>query len=414
MTYAAWGDHMSQTMNEIFDKYLEERVPLLGKRTQIDYRRHVTVLRKHFGSKNANDLTLDDVNAFMNVEKGKQHRNHQRAVLSAALAAAVDWRWIDYNIAKEAKRHPHKPRNRIVSNKELAAFKQKVGKHSRIILAADLARLTGLLQGAIIRLRWDQVHEKERVIVTRHHITDQRIEVPISDEVQEVLDRCKWLKAKKKSEFVLPTQFGDAYTNEGFRAGWQRAIKKWKKTGYDSFTFNDITKTGAREHRRVVVLTSQEDATVARFAEFDAVVKSEATMMSQHYKVFYCLEKSIRKLVSTAMRGAYGPDWWTTGNVSEDIKKGVDNAKSRDIDSGMDLRGDEELEYTTFGQLNLIISQNWENVFAKKLRNKIRVGNVMVTLNRIRGPIAHFSLISEHEVKRLEFSVAEWFDQLVS
>jgi site-specific recombinase XerD len=401
------------TFNDMFDRFVKEKLPLRAKRTQADYQYHLVTLRKHFGPRIASELTLDDMNAFMDVERGKGARNRTMAVMSSALQSAVKWRWLDYNIAKEVTRHAAKPRKRLVSDKEISGIKQKVS-HPQVKLAIDLTRLTGLRQGTLVELRWDQVHENERVILARHHVTGKRIEVPITDEVRAVLAKCRELRLKTDSEYVIANRQGEAYTSAGFRALWQRTINRWTRGGHDRFTFNDITMTALRERKRLSAAPQQgeEDYTVAGFSEFDAVVRTEATTMAQHYKVFYCLEKSIRMMISDAMRTAYGADWWNT-KIDPTIKQKAENVLGMEIDSGLPQRSDAMIDYTTFGQLRQIISQHWADVFAKKLSTEKAVSNVMTNLNRIRGPIAHFSPMSDHDVERLKFSVAEWFNLLL-
>lgn len=68
---------------------------------------------------------------------------------------------------------------------------------------------------------------------------------------------------------------------------------------------------------------------------------------------------------------------------------------------------------TTFGQLGQIIVQNWDSVFEKQFKSRNAVGNVMAGLNRIRGPIAHCSPMSEREVRRLALTVEDWFSILL-
>lgn len=361
----------------------ESAAPRGGRRL----RRH-QARRRYFGEKLANELTLDDLNAFMDVESGKTNRDRGMAVISTALAAAVKWRWIDYNLAKEVTRHKSKKRTRPVTDKEIAGATKKSGP--RMSLAVELTRLTGMRQSAIIQLRWVQVHEDDRLILTRHYLTDKRIEVPITKEVQAVINKCKQLKAQNKSDFVIPTRTGEPYTSPGFRALWQRTINRWVRTGNDRFTFNDITMMALREKKQFSAQTPEQDFTVAGFAEFDAVVRAEATRMAQHHKVFYCLEKSIRSMITAAMTAAYGSDWRQT-KVDPSIKQAADQIRAKEIDSGLPERSEAMLDYTTFGQLRLLISQNWTDVFSKKLKTEKMVGNVMTNLNRIRGPIAHFS-----------------------
>jgi integrase len=400
------------TVNEMFDKYEKERLPELSARTKIDYGRHIKTLRQEFGATVASALTRQQITDFMNVPKGKIHRNRILAVLSAAYREALGWGWVQGNPCSHIERHESEPTDRRLTEEEFQAARKFAGKARRsgwrVVFVMDLARQTGQLQGDIIGLRWSQVNDTDGTILFRHHVTRKKIAVPITPEMRALLDRAR--KQSAKSEYVVSTSKGTRYTGEGFRAMWQRLMKKWEKTGNDTFTFHDIRKLAkeAQSARR----SGEAQDTVADYPQFDALVRAEALEMAKHYKVFYCLEISIRKLIVNVMEGAYGPDWWNSGKVNQQIKQEVDNLMSKEIDSGMTQRSERQIDYTTFGQLSQIIIQNWD-VFDKVPKSRNAVGNVMASLNRIRGPIAHFSPMSDREVKRLELTVEDWFSILL-
>lgn len=53
---------------------------------------------------------------------------------------------------------------------------------------------------------------------------------------------------------------------------------------------------------------SQPDETY--YPQFDLAIRSEAAAMAVHYRVFYCLENSIRTLISELLAETHGEDWW--------------------------------------------------------------------------------------------------------
>jgi hypothetical protein len=59
------------TMNEVFDRYERECVPNLGIRTQIDYKRHLRILRQHFGHFVPGTIKPRDVGRFLDVQGAK-------------------------------------------------------------------------------------------------------------------------------------------------------------------------------------------------------------------------------------------------------------------------------------------------------------------------------------------------------
>jgi len=66
------------------------------------------------------------------------------------------------------------------------------------------------------------------------------------------------------------------------------------------------------------------------------------------------------------------------------------------------------LDYTTFGELSVIITSNWP-IFGGSLSSEKAVTRVMSSLNSLRGPVAHCSPLKEDEVLRLQLAVRDWF-----
>lgn len=144
------------------------------------------------------------------------------------------------------------------------------------------------------------------------------------------------------------------------------------------------------------------------YLQFDASFRKEAKYMSEHYEVFYCLEKSIRKLISELMEEQYGKNWWKD-KVQQNIQFNVNKNIKRDEDSGYTVRSDDEIDYTTFGELSTIVTDNWEAFENLFKRGQKAFQRIMANLNQLRGPIAHCSSFAEDEVVRLELTVKDWF-----
>ena len=150
----------------------------------------------------------------------------------------------------------------------------------------------------------------------------------------------------------------------------------------------------------------QKDETY--YPQIDRAIRQEAADMSQHYEVFYSLEKTIRSLVGDTLQSVEGTDWWASGRVPPKIKQDADARLQREIDSGMTVRSSSPLDFTTFGELGEIIKANWD-LFGSVFSSPKAVERVMTNLNTLRGPIAHCSPLAEDEIVRLRLSVRDWF-----
>ncbi len=145
------------------------------------------------------------------------------------------------------------------------------------------------------------------------------------------------------------------------------------------------------------------------YPQFNAAVRAEAADMSAHYETFYCLEKTIRAFVSNTIEAAEKTEeWWATARVPPNVKSEVKSRIEKEIDSGMTRRSTDELDYTTFGELTVIIASNWD-IFGGSLSSRSAVNKVMASLNSLRGPVAHCSPLAEDEVVRLKLAVRDWF-----
>lgn len=145
----------------------------------------------------------------------------------------------------------------------------------------------------------------------------------------------------------------------------------------------------------------------AYYAQFDAAFRKEAREMSKHYEVFYCLERSIRALIVQLMKEKYKDSWWEE-RVNPEIKKNVDINIKRELESGFTERSDDNIDYTTFGELTIIVQENFD-AFSDLFKNPKAFSKIMTSLNQLRGPIAHCCPLADDEIVRLNLAVKDWF-----
>lgn len=143
------------------------------------------------------------------------------------------------------------------------------------------------------------------------------------------------------------------------------------------------------------------------YPQFEEKIRREASQMSAHYRVFYCLENSIRSLISEVLLEKHSADWWEK-KVPDTVKNHVSGTQKKERESGIAARSQEPIDYTTFGELGEIIKSNWSD-FTDIFQDIKALEKVIATLNVLRGPIAHCKPLAEDEVVRLHLSVRDWF-----
>jgi integrase len=227
------------TVNEILDRYLQDCLEELAPRTQRDYRKNIVHLRRWFGDKIAGEMRPRDFAEFLNVKRGYYNRTKMLAILSSAFTNAVStWYLIDVNVLRNVKRRSSKPRDRLYTEEEFESLKAMAPL--RVQLAMELALITGQRQGDILSLRWSQI--KGGAIHMQQSKTGKRLAIGLSMELKKILGRCAALPTKgHERTHILLTTDGTPYTSDGFRACWQRTMRKWMKaTGFPRATFHDL------------------------------------------------------------------------------------------------------------------------------------------------------------------------------
>jgi len=143
------------------------------------------------------------------------------------------------------------------------------------------------------------------------------------------------------------------------------------------------------------------------YPQFDEEFRNEAANMAANFRIFYCLENSIRQMIQESLEEYFGEGWWEEG-VSENIRIEAEKLRERELDMGAIPRSDNLLDCTTFGQLSNIIEQKKE-AFEGRFTSFRAVNKLLWQLGMLRGPIAHCKPLAEDEVLRLHLSLRDWF-----
>ncbi len=159
-----------------------------------------------------------------------------------------------------------------------------------------------------------------------------------------------------------------------------------------------------------ITINDSEEIAENYYPQFGLAIRNDAHKMSAYYEIFYCLERTVRELVSQTLSQSVNnaEDWWDLTSIPENIKQEVAGRIQREKDSGVTVRSDSELDYTTFGELSCIIISNWM-LFGSIFSSKKAVEKVMNSLNTLRGPIAHCSMLADDEIIRLKLTIRDWF-----
>ena len=126
------------------------------------------------------------------------------------------------------------------------------------------------------------------------------------------------------------------------------------------------------------------EKTETYYPQFEAQIRARAREMAHHYETFYCLEVSIRTLISEVLKEKAGAAWWDNDQiVPKVVQDGVNGRIKKELDSGISRRSDESIDYTNFGELGEIIKKNWAT-FGSIFNSPKGVERVLASLSSVR------------------------------
>lgn len=172
----------------------------------------------------------------------------------------------------------------------------------------------------------------------------------------------------------------------------------------------DATMRALRMRNERSGLEVETDILISEYiSQIDFKDLSNAERMAEFYKLFFAVENDIRAFVEDTLQELFGTEWWQTC-VPQSVRENVQRNVDREAAEGLPPRSARLIEYTTFGELNDIIKDNWESfsgTFSSVSRN--RVLRVLTRLNHARGPIAHCNFLPEEEAVRLKLTIRDWY-----
>lgn len=114
--------------------------------------------------------------------------------------------------------------------------------------AIELAIMTSLRLGDILRLNIRDNIRKERLYVETGK-TRKKLLFTWSHELRNLVERCKALRGKVSSLYLICTRDGQKYTEDGFKSMWQRVMRKALAESVikDRFSFNDLRAKAASD-----------------------------------------------------------------------------------------------------------------------------------------------------------------------
>ena len=145
--------------------------------------------------------------------------------------------------------------------------------------------------------------------------------------------------------------------------------------------------------------------------DFSAAIRSQAMANLPAYLAFFCLENAVRELIVERMLLGHGAEWWES-QIARAIKEKVATRREKEgTNRWHSRRGAEEICYTDFGDLALIMQNAWSD-FADLFPDVAWITSRLKDLELSRNVIAHNNLLDQLEVDRIRMYLTDWLRQV--
>jgi hypothetical protein len=171
---------------------------------------------------------------------------------------------------------------------------------------------------------------------------------------------------------------------------------------------------GRLEREGVAIRAENDPGAVQRvlpLEDFSGDIRQSAMRALPAFLAFFCLENAVRELVRERLFQLHGTGWWET-KVSSQLRQKVESRREKEGENRWHTRrGAHEVNYTDFGDLALILQQNWAD-FADLFPDQNWITARLRELEQSRNVIAHNNVLEDREIDRIRMYLADWIRQV--
>ena len=161
-----------------------------------------------------------------------------------------------------------------------------------------------------------------------------------------------------------------------------------------------------KDERKIINLISGADCKIipeqlsypirppVRITASDDIIKKGKEMVEVYF-YFYCIENSLRLFIEKVALNKFGEDYFEKLQINSNIEKNIKGRKRKEEkNKWLSVRGDSELFYLDFEDLEKIIMNNW-NLFRNYFPDQKWITSKLSEMADCRNLIAHNSFIDE-------------------
>lgn len=239
----------SGTFKALADDFFEsEEFKKKAKSTQNDYQKYWEKVEPVFGKVDAKRIAPEHIRTYMD-KKGKTSEvqaNRHLSFMSKVFSWGFERGRVKINPCHGVTRYTETARDKYITDEEYRIVHDVAPV--RVKIAMEISYLCAARQGDVLKLTKVQISDDG--INIRQGKTGKKQIKAWTPRLKKAIELAKTLKSKHDSIYIIPTQKGTAYTSDGFRTMWHKAITKARKESKKplDFTFHDIKAKGISDY----------------------------------------------------------------------------------------------------------------------------------------------------------------------
>ena len=238
--------------------------------------------------------------------------NRRLTVIKHMFKQAVEWDLVKSNPATSVKRFTvNSERTRFLSQHEIQTLLETCEKQITspwLLPLVTLALNTGMRQGELLRLKWENVDLERGSITIIQSKTLRRKTIAINEPAREALN---WLQENRYGELLLMWPWGDPIGKVTVYDAFKKACST---AGITDFRFHDLRHTFASH----LVMAGVDLVTVKELLGHKTInMTNRYTHLAQEHKA-----QAVAKL-SERMQGERNATESQSGSVSDELKQAI-------------------------------------------------------------------------------------------
>lgn len=166
-----------------------------------------------------------------------------------------------------------------------------------------------------------------------------------------------------------------------------------------------------RQSKRLLDVADEEIAKALSLDTLDDVNVENAKAMAVVYTAIAAFENGVRSMVVKTLIEKHKEEWWEKG-VSKGIQERAENRmKGEQNVKWHAQRGQDPVNYTTFGDLKNIMHTNWD-AFEDLIGNLAWAAGIFDVIERSRNVIMHSGMLEKEDIERLGVNIRDWIKQV--